>query len=438
MQTEESLRSDYEKGKYDNTPAMPDEDREIVRSDVGNKLTEIITEQKRTTAKNKKTDLLKDEDLKRWFDNLARGSRLTAEVRLRRLANFCKIHDISPRELAKLAQRDLRAVTDLIQDHITWMEEKNYSPGYIENTIKSVRSWLAHFEIEIKRKIKIANSDSTPTLENERVPNAEEITEIFNRTSLREAVAISLISKAGLRPQVLGNHDGTDGLRVGDMPDIVIENGIAKCLQEPPRIIVRKTLSKARHQYFTFLSSVGTKKLLAYLNDRLAHGEIITADTPLISPNTTHRYGRGRNTNKKFLPTLRISKLIRDVFRPRFQWRPYVLRAYFDTQLLMAESRGKIAHDFRVFFMGHKGSMEAKYTTNKGLLPDTLIQEMRDAFIRSQEFLDLESQKKIENMTVETTANDLMKNAIQNATPEDLGKMQELLQTWASAILAKK
>jgi len=186
------------------------------------------------------------------------------------------------------------------------------------------------------------------------------------------------------------------------------------------------------------LSSVGTKKLLAYLNDRLVHGEIITADSPLISPNTTHRYGRGRNTNKKFLPTLRISKLIRDVFRPRFQWRPYVLRAYFDTQLLMAESRGKIAHDFRVFFMGHKGSMEAKYTTNKGLLPDTLIQEMRDAFIRSEEFLDLESGKKIESTNTETASNDIMKDAIQKATPEDLGKMQELLQTWANTILAKK
>ena len=418
---------------------IPDEDRnKVMRSDVGNKLTEIVTEQKRTTAKNKKTDLLKDTDLKRWFDNLARGSRLTAEVRLRRVANFCKIHDITPKELARLAQRDLRTVTDLIQDHITWMEEKNYSPGYIENTIKSVKSWLAHFEIEIKRKIKIANADSTPTLENEQVPNAEEITEIFNRTSLREAVAISLISKAGLRPQVMGNHDGTDGLKVGDMPDIIIENDVAKCMQVPPRIIVRKTLSKARHQYFTFLSSVGTKKLLAYLNDRLVHGETITADSPLISPNTTHRYGRGKNTNKKFLPTLRISKLIRDVFRPRFQWRPYVLRAYFDTQLLMAESRGKIAHDFRVFFMGHKGSMEAKYTTNKGLLPDALIQEMRDAFIRSEEFLDLESEKKIQNTNTETTLNDLMKDAIQQATPEDLGKMQELLQTWANTILAKK
>src|SRR5207247_9109673 len=95
-------------------------------------------------------------------------------------------------------------------------------------------------------------------------------------------------------------------------------------------------------------------------------------------------------TGKKFLPTSRISKDIRETFRPRFQWRPYVLRAFFDTQLLMAESRGKIAHDFRVFFMGHKGSMEARYTTNKGVLPNALVKEMKSAFKRSQEFLDLE------------------------------------------------
>ncbi|MFN3653759.1 MAG: hypothetical protein ACK4TO_00335 [Candidatus Nitrosotenuis sp.] len=73
-----------------------------------------------------------------------------------------------------------------------------------------------------------------------------------------------------------------------------------------------------------------------------------------------------------------------------FPWRPYVLRSFFDTQLMIAESRGKIAHDFRVFFMGHKGSMEARYTTNKGILPDALITEMKNAFLRSEEFLDLE------------------------------------------------
>jgi len=80
--------------------------------------------------------------------------------------------------------------------------------------------------------------------------------------------------------------------------------------------------------------------------------------------------------------------------RPRFRWRPYVLRAYFDTQLLIAESRGKIAHDFRVFFMGHKGSMESRYTTNKGILPDALITEMKNAFLKSEEFLDLEIETK--------------------------------------------
>ncbi|MFN3653755.1 MAG: hypothetical protein ACK4TO_00315 [Candidatus Nitrosotenuis sp.] len=40
--------------------------------------------------------------------------------------------------------------------------------------------------------------------------------------------------------------------------------------------------------------------------------------------------------------------------------------------------------------MGHKGSIEAKYTTNKGILPKTLMEEMRDAFKRSEKFLDLE------------------------------------------------
>ena len=42
--------------------------------------------------------------------------------------------------------------------------------------------------------------------------------------------------------------------------------------------------------------------------------------------------------------------------------------------------------------MGLLGSMEAKYTTNKGLLPVALIEEMRQAFRRSEELLDLEMQ----------------------------------------------
>ena len=49
--------------------------------------------------------------------------------------------------------------------------------------------------------------------------------------------------------------------------------------------------------------------------------------------------------------------------------------------------------------------MEAKYTTNKGMLPVALVEEMRQAFMRSEELLDLElwtvetiqEEQKIEN-----------------------------------------
>ncbi len=412
--------------------ALTDEDRNAVRSDVGNKMANI-QEQNKTA----KSILSTDPDLRRWYDNLARGSQLTADVRLRRLAHFCRKHSMTPTDLAKLAVNDIRAVTNVIEDHVTWMEKQGFSPGYIEDTVKSVKSWLRHFEVEIRRRIKIANIDSTPTLENERVPNAEEISEMLNRSSLRESAIISLIAKSGLRPQVIGNHNGTDGLKIGDLPDLIIEEKETRFVQEPPRIVVRRTLSKARHQYFTFLSTSASRKLLAYLNDRMSHGERLTKDLPLISPETKYRYGRGKNTGKKFLPTQRISHLVRTVFRPRFDWRPYVLRAYFDTQLLMAESRGKVAHDFRTFFMGHKGTIEAKYTTNKGILPETLVREMQNAYKRSEEFLDLDLVVVTENK-LETKPNDPMENVMLKATPEDLGKMQEMLQAWAKEILARK
>ena len=373
-----------------NSLAFSDEDRHK-RSDVGNKMTEQLRQT--TTAKYKQTkkqQLLANPDVKRWYDNIARGSPLTAEVRLRRISHFCEITNITPMQLANLATKDLRAATDLILDHVPWMEKEGCTPGYTENTVTAIKSWLRHFDIEVRRRIKVNNPDSTPTLANERVPDKTEITELFDRTSLRTAAAISLIAKSGLRPQVLGNHNGTDGIVIRDLPDITVEEKSVEAINLV-RVMVRSTLSKARHQYFTFLTENGTRKLLAYLNDRLARGEKLGPDSAIIAPDTNYKVYRGNNAEKKFLPTCRITREIRDAFRPRFQWRPYVLRAYFDTQLLMAESRGKIAHDFRVFFMGHKGSIEARYTTNKGILPNALVEEMRSAFKRSQEFLDLET-----------------------------------------------
>ena len=387
-----------------------------------NKLSTKKDTAKQRTSRKKK--MLANLDIKRWYDNLARGSPITADVRLRRLDRFCQIHQMTPMEIVDLGTRDLRTMIDLLEDHITWMEEKGYSPGYTEGFIKTIKSWLGHFDVEIKRRLKVRNTGYTPTLQNERVPDGQEISEVFSRASLRASVMISLMSKSGLRPEVLGNHDGTDGLQMRDLPDIVIHRGMAKCIRTLNQVIVRRELSKAKHQYFTFLTSSGTKKLVAYLNDRLACGKPLHGNSPVVAPDHRHKLNRGKNNGKTFLPTRQISKEIRNTFRPRFQWRPYVLRAYFDTELLIAESKGKIAHDFRVFFMGHKGSMEARYTTNKGMLPEILVREMRDAFKRSEEFLDLETSN--EDPILEQK--EAMQQTIRDATPEELGSILEMFQ----------
>ena len=49
--------------------------------------------------------------------------------------------------------------------------------------------------------------------------------------------------------------------------------------------------------------------------------------------------------------------------------RPYVLRGYFATGLDIAESKYLISHPWRMFFMGHKGDIEGRYSTNKRLPP---------------------------------------------------------------------
>ncbi len=387
-----------------NPLSFTDEDRRAVRSDVGKKLT--YEQSQTTTAKQykitKKDSLLSNKDIRRWYDNLARSSIVTADVRLRKLSLFCENNKITPFELVELGQKDSRAIADLIEDSITTMEKQHKAPQYIKAIVTAVKSWLHHFDIEVKRKIRIANADSTPSLANERVPDDIELKELFNRANLRTGAIMALIGKAGLRPEVLGKHDASDGLMIRDLPELDIVLGIARFQVVPPKVIVRKTLSKAGHSYFTFITESGAEKVLAYLNERLASGEALTADSPVIAPSSRLVTYRGKHQGKKFMTTSVIGQQVRKSMRPRFQWRPYVLRAFFDTQLLIAESRGKIAHDFRVFFMGHKGSIEAKYTTNKSILSKLLTDEMRQAFQKSQEFLDLEvTAKKEENVSTE-------------------------------------
>jgi hypothetical protein len=92
-------------------------------------------------------------------------------------------------------------------------------------------------------------------LKDERVPEKEEFRFILNHSSARARVSKVLITHAGLRPESLGNSDGSDGLRIRDFPEMKIVEGKVTFLKIPLMVIIRPRLSKVRPQYFMSLSS---------------------------------------------------------------------------------------------------------------------------------------------------------------------------------------
>ena len=75
------------------------------------------------------------------------------------------------------------------------------------------------------------------------------------------------------------------------------------------------------------------------------------------------------------------------------------MRAYAETQLIIAESKGKISHPYLQFIAGHKGDIESRYSTNKGKLPPDMIEDIRthSQMIPSERLHVLDSQEKRNN-----------------------------------------
>jgi integrase len=334
--------------------------------------------------------LEEDDDFRRWYRNTAMGSEYTAKERARVLYRFLVRYDMTPTSLAEYAKRDVRKMEDLLMDFVAELHQEGRAPSYITSYLTSVKSWLNFHGVRLVRRIKVGNTNLTPTIEDERIPTPSELLQILSYTGSRGKCSMALIAFSGLRPQVLGDLTGRNGLEIRDFPEIKIEGKSVTFTKMPTRVNVRATLSKAKHKYFSFLSEEGCDYLRAYLERRLANGEELKSDSAIISIKIGHENTGFRKNLGNFsthITTKTITKEIRDAMRPNFMWRPYVLRSYFDTQLLVAENNGKISHSYRQFFMGHVGDMEARYTTNKGRLPEAVIEDMRRTYINSQEYL---------------------------------------------------
>ncbi|MGQ9469977.1 MAG: hypothetical protein ACUVTD_09230, partial [Nitrososphaerales archaeon] len=231
--------------------------------------------------------------------------------------------------------------------------------------LSAVKNWFKYKKVETKDfDIKLSNLNSTPTLNDEKIPEKHEVREVLLSLGVRARAIASLIVFAGLR------FESIHGLTLGDIIDLDIEK--LEMERTPALIHVPPEANKTPQRYFTFLIEEGCEYLLAYLKQRRAKGESLTPKSPVIARNN-----RGKAVSKNMM-----YKLLAPATHKILKARPYVLRSYFDTCLFMA----KIHPRWQSFFMGHSGDIESIYTTRKNL-PESLMENMKEAFKTAIEYL---------------------------------------------------
>ncbi len=333
-------------------------------------------------------DLLEDPDVRRWFENLRRGSAQTARERLRVLARLGRHLQATPSELVELAENGNGTVLeDRLMDFLEGQLRAGRAASYLENYLKALRSWLEHHGLRLRRRVKLGNTRATPTLEEERIPTREELRAILSVASPRGKAVVSLLAFSGLRPGVLGDFRGMNGLRLKDLEDLNLSRS-PRFLRSPARVRVRLELSKASHAYLSFLGAEGQEHVLHYLVRRADGGEELTAESPVIRcapgyESLGKREG-ARNRGSPFVGTTKVRGDVKAAMqRASYDGRPYVLRRYFETQLLNASWQGLVPRDWVTFWSGHKGDIEHLYVLAKGL-PDGLVEEMREAYAKAE------------------------------------------------------
>lgn len=331
--------------------------------------------------------LLEEPNIKRWYDNLKVKSQITAGVYLRTLGLYCELNDTTPERIVEESTK--RKFDDDFTDFVRRLEERGKAGSYIVRFKKVLKSWLRFNDRSVDFKVNIKDVDETPTIADERVPTKEELARILRKASSRGRVSVSLIAFSGLRPESLGNYDGSDGIRLNDFEGIKLTEDSIEFDKVPAKLTVRNKISKARNQYFTFIPEEGVKYLREYMAERISQGEDISMESQVIGFDI---YKRGHHRSNDFLRTTLVTRDIKDAIKSSgLSMRPYVLRAYFATGLDISESKGLISHPWRMFIMGHKGDIESRYSTNKGRLLDEVIEGMRSAYTSCLPYLQTES-----------------------------------------------
>lgn len=342
------------------------------------------------TFKAKYNSIRNDEEVVRWYRNLQQGSLITGDIYLRTLGLYCSLRKTNPKRIIEDAKTG--KLRKDFMDFVYSMRKKGKAGSYIIRFKKVINSWCLFNGYDGGLKgIKIQGSNISPTLIDERPPSSTEIDTMLRNATVRGRAIISLLAFSGLRPESLGNYDGSDALKIKDVEGLKVASDGVEFTMIPAVLKVRQSkvqLSKKGHRYFTFVAGQTSKYLTDYLNLRIRSGESIGPESPIITTDT-------RGSQKKRNGILATAFLLRDVrdavMASGLKFRPYALRVYFSSALDVCEAKGLVSHNWREFWFGHVGDISARYSTNK-VLPKDTIEEMRETFRKCTKYIEIEHQ----------------------------------------------
>jgi integrase len=327
-----------------------------------------------------------------WWEKRRLRSELTADHEAWKLLNFCDRMHFDPERLVSIASKEPDRLAELIVQFAAEMKRAGRTDAYIANLFGAVRSWFRF------RKVTFSDfPDLRPikgsTLARERVPTPEELGRILDRLSLRGRAIALLMAHTGIRPHVMGNYTGNDGLTLGDLPELDLENlrfrEIPFVLQVPAR------LSKTSKSYLTFGTAQLATTLLSCLADRREKGERLDALSPLIARVRRSQLRgvakRSSASGGRFAVTntvkMELAEVLHAAAPPDTRWRPYVLRAYCSTRLML----GPMSRDLREAILGHDGGVASRYNVGKRW-GDELLVEARREYAASARLLETNAQ----------------------------------------------
>jgi integrase len=331
-----------------------------------------------------------------WYQNLQQGSPITADVYVRTLGLYCERNHTTPEQI--LADAKSGALRNNLIKFITVLQGEDKQGSYIVRFKKTLNSWCLFNGVESTlRGVKVREANNANTVSSESPPKKEELAKILRLASTRGKAIIALLAFSGLRPESLGNYKGTDAIRLGDVDGLVITPDGIEIPKIPALLHVRESISKKGHRYFTFIPGEGVKYVLDYLNSRLKAGESLTKEAPLVGADK--RYQTLKHNG--IMRTVMVGKRARDAIRGAgLKFRPYALRVYFASALDAAEyDGGRVTHNWRAFWFGHKGDMSARYSTNKQLPPE-MVEQMRESFQRCCKYIETVNYEEDESSTM--------------------------------------